>query len=382
MEDQIGRLIRVLHVLGSAQAGGTEIMTARLLRGMSRRFRNDLCFLSEAGPVSEELALAGFAVCHLPLARLPQLPRVAAQFVRVLQRGRYDVIHLYGLKANSLGRVLGRLCGQPAILGGLRSEYPAGIKKEWSFWLDRATFWLGLGYVSNSQAACDSLAAHGYPRHKLWVIQSGIDAAPFHSGSPEQNAADRERFGLRSYDFPVITCVGNLRTPKGHTYLLTALPELTRAFPHLHVLLFGDGPLRGELEAETRGLDLEDHVRFMGTRAQHDIVAGFSLANIAVFPSLQEGLPTAVLEAMAAGCPVVATRVGGTPELVVDGITGILVDPSNPKALASALRQLLTDPALCRRMGAAGRERAAACFSIERMVHEYEALYMSIVGLP
>jgi glycosyltransferase involved in cell wall biosynthesis len=238
-----------------------------------------------------------------------------------------------------------------------------------------------LGYVSNSQAAVDYLVAHRYDPSRFWVIRNGIDLSPFARISDKDRGKIRAKLEVTP-DLPIIVCVGNLRSVKGHADLLRALSELAQSGMRFSAFLVGEGPLRQELEGLAGSLDIESEVRFVGEMDEEAVAEILHVTDVFVLASLREGTPTAVIEAMAAGCPVVATRVGGTPELVIDGVTGILVDPSNPKALASALRQLLTDQTLCRRMGAAGRERAAACFSIERMVHEYEDLYTSIAGPP
>jgi len=140
-------------------------------------------------------------------------------------------------------------------------------------------------------------------------------------------------------------------------------------------LFVGDGPLRGKLEGLVRELGLENRVRFLGSKDREEIPEILAITDIFVLPSLSEGLPTAVIEAMAAGCPVVATAVGGTAEVVADGETGLLVPPRDPDALAEGMKILLQSRATRRKMGEAGAKRAREYFSIERMVREYEALY-------
>ena len=368
---------RILHVLGSADRGGTETMTARLVSNMEPTFRNELCFLGKRGPIGEELEYKGFKVHYLSLTNPWAIPIAILRLYCLLRTNRYDILHLYGLKANFLGRILGRLSGHKKILGGLRSKYPSGIKKSWTLWLDRLTFGLSLGYVSNSQAAIDFLAAHGYDRRKFWLIHNGIDIEPFY----ERTGAEKE--GLRrKYKVPldtsIVTCVANLRHPKGHVYLIEALPKLREAKEDLLLMLVGEGPLRVVLEELVRRLGLSKNVLFLGSVNRDKIPEVLAITDVFVLPSLMEGLPTAVLEAMAAGCPVVATRVGGTPEAVSDGETGFLVEPRDPTMLAERIGQLLRDKDLRRRMGEAAGKRVEEHFSLDSMIKQYEALYKKL----
>jgi len=260
----------------------------------------------------------------------------------------------------------------------LHSKYPSGIKKSWTLWLDRLTFGLSLGYVSNSQAAIDFLAAHGYDRRKFWLIHNWIDIRPFYKRSEVEKEAIKQGYDL-PLDKPIITCVANLRPPKGHEYLIRAFHELKNEGLDYITLLVGDGPLRRELKELVRELELEEQVRFLGSRDREEIPRILAITDVFVLPSLWEGLPTAIIEAMAAGCPVVATAVGGTPELIIDGETGFLINPRDSTALAQKLKLLLQDRLLRNKMGEAGTKRAKEHFSIERMVQEYESLYKQLV---
>lgn len=374
-----GKLIHILHILGSASRGGTEVMTTHLVSNMSAAFRNECCFLSRRGPIGEELERNGFKVYYLPLATPWAIPTVAFHLHRLLRANRYDILHLYGLKANFLGRALGRLSGHKRILGGLRSMYPSGTKKAWTLWLDRLTFGISLGYVSISQAAIDFLISHGYNSRKFWLIHNGIDIKPFYERSEVEKDVIKREYEL-PLDKLIITCVANLRPPKGHEYLIRALHELKGESPDFLALLVGDGPLRGKLEELVRELGLEDLVRFFGSRGREEIPKILAITDIFVLPSLCEGLPTAIIEAMAAGCPVLATAVAGTPEIVIDGETGFLVNSRDPEALAQKIAKLLKNPQLREKMGEAGVKRIEEHFTLEKMVRSYEALYRNLMA--
>jgi glycosyltransferase involved in cell wall biosynthesis len=345
---------------------------------MSAAFRNEFCFLGKREPIGEELERKEFRVYYLPLTSLWNIPMAMLRLYRLLRADRYDILHLYGLKANFLGRVLGSLSEHKRILGGLKSKYPSGTKKNWTLWLDRLTFGLSLGYVSNSQAAIDFLTAHGYDRRKFWLIHNGIDIEPFYERSEAEKDAIKREYEL-PFNKPIITSVANLRPPKGHEYLIQALHELKRENPDFLTLLVGDGPLRGKLEELVRDLGLKEQVHFLGSRDREDIPEILAITDIFVLPSLWEGLPTAIIEAMAAGCPVVATAVAGTPEVVMDRETGFLVNSRDPEALAQKIAKLLEDPQLRRKMGEAGVKRVEEHFTLEKMAQNYEALYRNLM---
>jgi glycosyltransferase involved in cell wall biosynthesis len=175
-----------------------------------------------------------------------------------------------------------------------------------------------------------------------------------------------------------IGVVARLIAYKGHRFFLQACQEIKRRHPRATFLLIGDGPEAGSLAALSRQLGLQEAVRFLGTRS--DIPQLLSLLDVVALPSLEEGFPNVVLEAMAAGKPVVATRVGGTPEAVIHRETGLLVPPKDPRALADAILEVLDDPQRANAMGQAGCERVRKAFDLSRMVQEIEALYEELIA--
>ncbi len=164
---------------------------------------------------------------------------------------------------------------------------------------------------------------------------------------------------------------------KGHASLIDATVQILEKFPNTKVLLVGDGPRRSQMENKVSALALSDTIIFTGIR--QDVREILPLFDLFVLPSLSEGLPVSILEAMAASKPVVATYVGGVPEAVVDGVTGLLVPPRDPTALAQAIVHLLGDPDLRQQMGQAGRERVLEHFSVERMVERTQNLYEQLL---
>ncbi len=179
---------------------------------------------------------------------------------------------------------------------------------------------------------------------------------------------------------PLIGRIARLQPEKGMEVFLTAAARVLPLFPGARFLVVGDGPLRGELEALARSLGLKEHAHFLGFRS--DVPALMKLLDVLVVSSLSDGAPLVVLEAMEAEVPVVASAVGGVPDQIRHEEEGLLVPPSDPAALGDALLRLLRDPGFARRLGEAGRRRAASEFGYEAMVRKVETVYRVALGLP
>lgn len=363
---------RVLQFLSAASWGGTERMVAELVRGLGReRFEVEAAFFLGDGPVAEELRREGFPV-HV-LAWTPRRTlKVATEMGRLFREHRYHLVHAYGFKLNLLARPLARRSGIPVFVTGQRSVDLD--RRPWHSRLDRfSSRWVD-AYISNSRAALDLLRTRERiePR-KLFLVYNGLPPR-FFAPLPGAREEMRRRWGVTEEQV-VFLSVANLRPVKGQHYLLKALAELTGT--PFRAVLVGEGELRGELEGLARRLGLGGRVVFAG--AQPDVLPFLEAADVFVLPSLWEGFPVAVMEAMARGLPVVASRAGGVPELVEEGRTGLLVPPADAPALAEALSALARDPEMRRRFGRAGRERVAG-FTVERMCREVGEIYLRLLS--
>lgn len=223
--------------------------------------------------------------------------------------------------------------------------------------------------VSNDLTAY--LVRHGLAPGKALTIHNGIPFQPS-ALDPEVRARTRSELGL-GLDVPLILCVARLQEIKGHRYLIEAMPLVLQALPTAQLVLAGDGPCRAELEAQARLLGIHHAVHFLGNRS--DVEQLLQAADVFCLPSIWEALPLAIAEAMAAELPVVATSVGGVPELVQDGLTGWIVPPRDAPLLASGLLTVLENPLESRLAGLAGRALVARQFTLERMVSAFERLY-------
>jgi glycosyltransferase involved in cell wall biosynthesis len=223
-----------------------------------------------------------------------------------------------------------------------------------------------------SEAVAGTVVAFGVPRERITVIPNGVDMARFDGAG-----ADRGALGAANGE-PVVGSVGCLAARKDYATLLDALARMAARGRRFHAALVGDGPERAALERQAGALGIGDRVTFLGERP--DIERLLPAMDVFVLSSREEGIPNALLEAMAAGRPSVATAVGGTPEVLEDGVTGWLVPPSDPQALSVAIEQTLADPEEAARRGAAARRAMLEHRSIDTMVRRHEEFYRRAVA--
>lgn len=368
--------IKILQLQSTAMFGGTELMVWNLIRHMDReQFKNEICFLYSKGPVGEYYENNGFKVTYLDF-KPRRIFRVICKLFAIFKRGDYDIIHIYGLKINIIGRVLAKLLRCKNVVAGLRDKFPGDKESRFQLWIDRVTFPLVRFYISNSKSAAEFLVSKGFPNEKFKIVYNGIDVSRF-QGKHNPLKVKKE-FNIPIDERKIITCVANLRPKKGHRYLIEALDYLRKRGADFLCLLVGDGICRDELEELVKRLDLVQNVVFLGR--QQKIPEILSISDIFILPSLWEGLPGCIMEAMASELPIVATDVSGVSELVVDGETGFLVPPRDGEALAGKIELLLRDDGMRKRMGAAGFDRIRRVFTLERMVKETEAIYLELMA--
>jgi starch synthase (maltosyl-transferring) len=293
-----------------------------------------------------------------------------------LCRFRPALVQSFLFHANVAARLAAPWAGRPWVLGGLRV---AERQKRWHLWLDRLTAPLCLGSVCVSEGVRRfSRDTGGWPDSRLTVIPNGVDVAPFDYAE----AVARASLGVPEGAMLALY-VGRLDPQKGLDVLLDAAEAILAGAPEpdrWHFALAGDGPERARLHARVgSSAALSGRVHLLGQRG--DVPGLLETADLLVLPSLWEGMPNAVLEAMAARRAVVATAVEGTEDLVVPGRTGWLVPPGDPAALAEALRDAASDPARLARFGAKARARVEAGFSTASAVAAYDRLWAGVLGL-
>ena len=370
--------IAILHLITELNTGGAEKALSRLLTHLSReRFAPIVaCLYGGDGIVAHEIRTLGIPVVDLGMYGRKWRIDAFWRLYRLLRRKRPVILHTWMFHANVLGRVLGRLTGVPIIVTSRRNVNIGGALREF---LNRWTAWLGDGVIAVCKLARQAeIKRARVSSNKVITIYNGINAERFVALDRQAAAHQvRQTFGI-PVEAPLLGSVGRLHRQKGFADLLAAQARIQERIPTIRLLLVGDGELRDDLEAQARAIGLSEAVTFAGIRT--DVPEILAALDVFVLPSLWEGMPNAVLEAMAAGLPVVATAVGGIPELVVDGVTGLLVPPHAPISLAEAIVRLLDAPDLRRQMGQAGRERVKKRFTVERMVSRTEALYGELIA--
>jgi glycosyltransferase involved in cell wall biosynthesis len=359
--------------------GGAQTHLLQVLRRLDRRrFAPVLCCLATDRKDSLTL-LDGVRELGVPIldARLrdsanslgrPHSLVQMARIARELRRRRVQIVHSYLFHANWFGTLAGRMARVPVALVSKRSMdvYPRGRDR----WACRLSNRLADCVTAVAAAVRDHVhAVEGCPLEKIVMIPNGIDL-PDPVASP---AAQRPPILASTAHDTVVGTITRLVWKRGHEELLQAASIIRQSEPSAKLVVVGDGPLRASLEAQARELGLNGGVRFLG--AVPNAASLLPHFDVFVLSSVLEGMSNALLEAMAAGRPVVATRVGGNTELVVDGETGFLVPPKDPAAMASAVVRLARDSNLARRFGDAGRRRVASEFTLDRMVHRLESLY-------
>ncbi|MGO9579437.1 MAG: glycosyltransferase [Desulfobaccales bacterium] len=368
------RRLKVLHLLTTMPVGGAEDLVAAIVRGLDpNRFAVSVATLGPPGPVGLELRGQGYEVVSLGLdIKRTSAWRVVSPVRRLLKAGPPDILHTHLYHPNLYGRLGSLGLGLPAVVAAVHNSYTRVKfhRRLWNFLLGWATDRV---LVGSAQVWQDVRRYDGVPASRLTLMPYGIPLAEL--DPPLSRGEARERLGLSGEEL-VIGAVGRLEEQKGHTHLLAALPEVRRQIPDLVVLLIGEGRRQEDLRRQVRDLGLEGTVRFLGTR--RDLPEIYRALDLFVHPSLWEGLPLALLKAMGAGLPVVATRVSGSREAVTDGVNGCLVAPGDSEALARAILDLARQPEARRRLGGAARRTVAERYSLEAMLKRLEELYLDL----
>jgi glycosyltransferase involved in cell wall biosynthesis len=364
--------VRVLHVLACDELAGTERMVISLILGSDDRVVcHELATLQAPGPVVRRLAQGSRWAASLGGGR-GGLPGTCWRLARLLRGRKYDVVNAYGLKASVLARVLVRTVRpRPVFVCGVRAlhvtevERLDSVKGRAASLVERRLSTLVDLYDANSRAALTLLAELGVDRDRLVYIPNGLDLSQWTLRRPDQEDTR----------VPLIVCAARFVERKRQQDLLHALATLSRSGQPFRAVLVGTGPTLPKMRALASSLRLTGSVELPGAVDAEAVRGLLEQAAIACLPSASEGMPGALMEAMASGVPVVATDVGGTNELVVDGQSGLLVPAYEPRALADALARLLTDAQLRSRLALGGRRRMEERFSLEVMLRSKERLF-------
>lgn len=368
-----GGRIKILHLTTDSRIGGTEKNIISLVSRLDRdRYENIVVALLPGGELVDILRGRGIETESLGMRNKFDLPAIF-RLSRVIREKRVDILHTYLFHANMLGRIVGRLAGVPVIISSLRVME----RRRYHLWLDRWTS----GMVGVETCVCEAVRKYTIEKarirpDKLVTIPNGIAPEEYPLSMDLDNK--RKELGIDS-GFPILGTVGRLHEQKGQVYLLRAMPTVLKKYPKAVLLMVGDGPLKSKLESLCCNLRITKSVKFLGFKK--NIKELMALMEVFILPSLWEGMPNVLLEAMVLGKPVIATRVGGAEELIEDGVTGLLVPPFAEEALAEAMMKVLTRDDKGRGLGETAKREVERRFPPEAMVKETEKLYERLLSL-
>ena len=366
--------VRVAFCIDNMGIGGTELNALRTAERLDPSvFDVSVVCLQEQGPLLTRYQKLGIPVLSLPLGRLHGITalRQGARLARYLSRQRVDIVHSHDVYNNIFATAWARMVRTPVVIASRRwwDDVPRTALRV----ANRYAYRFSDCVIANSRTVADLLLTDDRVRgDRVAVVSNFVDESAFAPLAPAERGRLMAELGVPPGSV-VIGCIAGLRPVKDHASLITAMATLRSRWPSLRLVLVGDGEARQSLAALVRQLGLTDVVHFAGLRPNEPNL--HHLFDISVLCSLSEAFPNSIVEAMAAGKPVVATRVGGVVDAVVDGQTGILVPPRRPGPLADAIEQLLIDPDFRRGLGDAGARRARAQFHASHVLPSLESLY-------
>ncbi len=367
--------IRVLQFLTLFGIGGTERQVLNLIRGLdTSRFAVEVACLKRFGLLLPEVEATGVPITEYKTTSLYNHVAFWNQmrFVNHLRKREVEIVHAYGFHSNVFAIPPARLARAGAVVASIRDtgDHLTPMQRR----VEKLFCRMADCVVTNAEAVRKRLTNEGYAPEKIVVIHNGIELTRYAKNLT--GVALHRELGI-STNTPLVAVFARLNELKGIEYFLKAVASLIQRFKNVKFLIVGDGASRAELEKYAQTLGLAEHVVFLGFRL--DVPALLSEISVSVLPTLSEGLSNSLLEAMAAGVPVVATSVGGNPEIVDGGQTGLLVPPRDSEALALAIAQLLDQPQLGKRFGLAGKERVSKRFALDRMTRATERLYEGLI---
>ncbi len=369
--------INILHVYQNSKVGGIQQQILNLMRSYdTNTFRPAFCCLGPKKEIGEEIERLGFKSIALNRARYHKFsPGIITDLYRIIKEEKIHILRTHKYRANLYGRIAGWFANTPVIIASLHIDYG---DKDVNAGRKIANRMLA-GVTDIVVAVSDSVKRDSvrYDRldpSRITVIHNGVDTYTF---NPERAfQCPGKDLSIEKKDV-VIGCIGRIVHSKGLSYLLEALPYIRQRCRSVKLLIVGDGSLKDDLREQAGRLRIADRVIFAGRR--RDIPDLLSRIDVFVLPSVKEGLPNAILEAMAMGKPIVATNVGGIPEVLKHGVSGFIVPPRDIESLSRAVVSLLDDRNLAKRLGHESRKCILEHYSIHSTVLKWQTLYLSLL---
>lgn len=362
----------ILILLTASYGGGAERLVLDQMKHYDKKRFNLHIITLRKGNLEGEFSNIGKVNYSCLNSRKKFSLKTIKRLLGYINRNKIELIHTHLIEADMYGFIIKLMKPKIKLICTRHNTFSKKI-----FWrLLKKLFSLNVDQILVvSKSVKEFISKYEFiPPKKIKVLYNGIDINKFKTRKDIKKL--KQEFKLRDRDF-IIGIVGRLAKQKGHRHLFKAISHLKGRTPNIRLIVVGDGELKKELEEYARKLNIEKEVIFLGFRK--DMPALYSLMDVFCLPSEFEGFGIAIIEAMAAGKPVVAANVGGIPEVVIDGEAGILVPSRDSNALAQAVLKLLKNQALAKRMGEAGRRRVEKYFTLDRMIEKTEALYDKLI---
>lgn len=384
MEKHSGK-INVLLLVPSFDTGGPGTTVLTIAKSISaERFNPIICSMRKSNLELEERAKKqGIKVVNLNMGSIFDF-KVFLKLYQLIKKEKINIIHNHGFRPEIYGSLAGKLTKCKGVVTTIHHNPVVDIPLDYgvivgsliNFSRKIFSFFEDSIVVLTKDAKKGLIKLH-FPQEKIRIIPTGSNPALF---IEERNNLSREKV-LMKFNIPknkfVVGTIAILKPRKGISYLIDAAKTVIKEYPDVRFLIIGSGPLEKKLKEEVRSLGLQEYIVFQNY--YEHILEIYESINLLVLPSLTEGIPAVLLEAMAFGVPVVATGVGGVPEMIEDGISGILVPPKNPEALAEAIIKIYKNPELASKMAKSARTRFEKSFTAEMMARQYEKVYEELL---
>lgn len=371
------RKMKICHVITRMIVGGAQENTLLTIKGHIEK-GHEVVLVTGFSPGREGELLKNVEMPPFPIVEIPEMVReisplkdlkALSRLREYFKREKFDVVHTHSSKAGIIGRIAARQAGIPVVVHTVHGQAFHAYEKPWKKMLYIAAEWLAAKYCDKIYAVAQAMIdqcveAKVAPREKYMVVYSGMDTAAF--ANAKRDPELRKSLGLPE-EAKVIVTVARLFPMKGYEEMLPAAARLAKEFPDLHFLPVGDGPMFDELQKQIADLGLTDRFHFAGLVPPHRVCDYIAQADLLWHLSLHEGLPRAVVQALAVGIPAIGYKLDGTPEVVLNGETGFVTAPQDVDAVVEHSRQLLSDKVLRQKMGENGKALVIDRFAWRRM---------------